>query len=121
MEGPFDPDANGDQGYHQKGVGWYRKSFTLPAADRGRYIELQLDGMATAATVWFNGAPVEEKTTVGGAGLRPLDRFDVSLAPGEPAEILRVEAMPGACCGWRMESLSPAPGFVAAVVIGDRE
>jgi hypothetical protein len=30
-----------------------------------------------AATVWFNGAPVEEKTTVGGAGLRPLDRFDV--------------------------------------------
>ena len=51
----------------------------------------------------------------------PLDRFDVSLAPGEPAEILRVEAMPGACCGWRMESLSPAPGFVAAVVIGDRE
>jgi len=50
-----------------------------------------------------------------------LDRFDVSLAPGEPAEILRVEAMPGHCCGWRMESLSPAPGFVAAVVIGDRE
>src|SRR5947199_1461088 len=51
----------------------------------------------------------------------PLDRFDVSLTPGEPAEILRVEAMSGDCCGWRMESLSPAPGFVAAVVIGDRE
>ena len=51
----------------------------------------------------------------------PLDRFDVSLAPGEPAEILRVEAMRGDCCGWRMESLSAAPGFVAAVVIGDRE
>src|SRR5436309_5797121 len=51
----------------------------------------------------------------------PLDRFDMSLTPGEPAEILRVEAMSGDCCGWRMESLSPAPGFVAAVVIGDRE
>ena len=50
-----------------------------------------------------------------------LDRFDVSLGPGEPAEILRVETTPGDCCGWRMESLSPAPGFVAAVVIGDRE
>ncbi len=50
-----------------------------------------------------------------------LDRFDVSLAPGEPAEILRVETTPGDCCGWRMESLSPAPGFVAAVVLGDRE
>jgi len=51
----------------------------------------------------------------------PLDRFDVSLTPGEPAKILRVEDTPGDCCGWRMESLSPAPGFVAAVVIGDRE
>ena len=35
VEGPFDPDANGDQGYHPKGVGWYRNSFTLPASDRG--------------------------------------------------------------------------------------
>jgi beta-galactosidase len=55
VEGPFDENANGDQGYHPKGVGWYRKSFTLPESDRGRYIELQLDGMATVATVWFNG------------------------------------------------------------------
>jgi 4'-phosphopantetheinyl transferase len=51
----------------------------------------------------------------------PLDRFDVSLTPGEPAKILRVEDTPGDSCGWRMESLSPAPGFVAAVVIGERE
>jgi len=46
----------------------------------------------------------------------PLDRFDVSLAPAEPARILRVEDTPGDRCGWRMESFSPAPGFVAAVV-----
>ena len=51
----------------------------------------------------------------------PLNRFDVSLAPGEPAQILRVEDAPGDRCGWRLESWSPAPGFVAAVVIGDRE
>lgn len=51
----------------------------------------------------------------------PLDRFDVSLTPGEPAKILRVEVTPGARCGWRMESWSPVPGFVAAVVIGHRE
>jgi 4'-phosphopantetheinyl transferase len=52
-----------------------------------------------------------------GDGLyHPLDRFDVSLAPGEPAKILRVENTPGDQCGWRMESFSPAPGFVAAVV-----
>jgi 4'-phosphopantetheinyl transferase len=52
-----------------------------------------------------------------GDGLHhPLDHFDVSLAPGEPAKILRVENTPGDDCGWRMESFSPAPGFVAAVV-----
>src|SRR6266566_3639927 len=46
----------------------------------------------------------------------PLDRFEVSLAPGEPARILRVGHTPGDDCGWRLASFSPAPGFVAAVV-----
>ena len=55
VEGPFEESANVGQGYHPKGIGWYRKSFTLPETDRGKYIELQLDGMATNATVWFNG------------------------------------------------------------------
>jgi hypothetical protein len=31
----------------------------------------------SAPTVWFNGAPVADTTTVEAAGLRPLDRFDV--------------------------------------------
>jgi 4'-phosphopantetheinyl transferase len=43
----------------------------------------------------------------------PLDRFDVSLTPGEPARLLNV-------CGWRMMSFSPAPGFVGAVVTESR-
>jgi len=51
-----------------------------------------------------------------GAGLaHPLDSFDVSLAPGEPARILRVQNTDGDC-GWRIGSFFPAPGFVAAVV-----
>jgi hypothetical protein len=49
-------------------------------------------------------------------GLHPLDRFDVSLAPGEPAKILHVESTSGDHCGWRVESFSPAPVFVAAIV-----
>jgi 4'-phosphopantetheinyl transferase len=56
------------------------------------------------------------KALGGGLG-QPLDRFDVSLAPGEPARILRVDATPGDRCGWRLEALSPGPGFVAAVVV----
>jgi 4'-phosphopantetheinyl transferase len=52
-----------------------------------------------------------------GDGLyHPLDRFDVTLAPGEPARILRVEDVPGDRCRWRLEGFSPVPGFVAAVV-----
>ena len=47
----------------------------------------------------------------------PLDSFDVSFSPGEPAKILRIKDMPGSECGWCMDSFSPAPGFVAAVVI----
>jgi 4'-phosphopantetheinyl transferase len=52
-----------------------------------------------------------------GEGLyHPLDSFDVSLAPGEPAEILRVKDMPGSESGWYLNSFSPLPGFIAAVV-----
>jgi 4'-phosphopantetheinyl transferase len=52
-----------------------------------------------------------------GQGLsHPLDCFDVSLAPGEPARILRVINTPGCDCGWCLESFCPSPGFVAAVV-----
>ncbi|MGA8864067.1 MAG: 4'-phosphopantetheinyl transferase superfamily protein [Terracidiphilus sp.] len=52
-----------------------------------------------------------------GDGLyHPLDSFDVSLAPGEPAKILRVKDMPGSECGWCLNSFSPLPGLIAAVV-----
>jgi 4'-phosphopantetheinyl transferase len=47
----------------------------------------------------------------------PLDRFDVSLAPGEPARILRVESTPGDYCGWALHSFSPAPGLIGAIVL----
>jgi len=53
-----------------------------------------------------------------GDGLyHPLDRFDVSLAPGEPARILRVEHTPGDRCGWTLHSFLPGPGLVGAVVV----
>jgi 4'-phosphopantetheinyl transferase len=53
-----------------------------------------------------------------GSGLsQPLDGFDVSLAPAEPARILRVGRTPGARCGWTLRSLFPAPGFIGALVV----
>lgn len=53
-----------------------------------------------------------------GSGLaHPLDSFDVSLAPGEPARILRAGGMPGERCGWTLNGFVPGPGLVGAVVV----
>jgi 4'-phosphopantetheinyl transferase len=53
-----------------------------------------------------------------GEGLsRPLADFDVALAPGEPARILRVGATAGEACGWQLYSIGPVVGLVAALVV----
>jgi len=36
-------------------VGWYRKHFSVPAADSGGRFQLQFDGIYRNATVWVNG------------------------------------------------------------------
>jgi beta-galactosidase len=53
-----DPAANVSQGYRKRGIGWYRTLLRFDEADRGRHIELQLDGVSTLATIWFNGSEV---------------------------------------------------------------
>jgi len=45
-----------------------------------------------------------------------LADFEVTLAPGVPARILGVGGVSGERCGWRLESIGPAGGRVAAVV-----
>jgi 4'-phosphopantetheinyl transferase len=50
----------------------------------------------------------------------PLDRFDVSLAPGEPAQILRVEGASGSACGWTLHAFTPRFGVVGAIVVQAR-
>ncbi|MGD2016322.1 MAG: 4'-phosphopantetheinyl transferase superfamily protein [Desulfobacterales bacterium] len=46
-----------------------------------------------------------------------LDRFDVSLAPGEPARLLSVEGSAEQASCWFMKSLTPADGYVAALAV----
>ena len=59
IEGPFDIDLPGDTGkLPWSGVGWYRKTFNLPASDQNRRIALEMDGAMSDATVWLNGQKV---------------------------------------------------------------
>jgi 4'-phosphopantetheinyl transferase len=52
-----------------------------------------------------------------GEGLTiPLDQFEVSLTPGQPARLLKVCSQPEETDRWSMEHLSPVPGYVGAVV-----
>jgi 4'-phosphopantetheinyl transferase len=51
-----------------------------------------------------------------GEGLSaPLQAFDVSLAPSEPARLLRVDRVFAQASPWRLDAFSPLPGFIAAV------
>ena len=52
-----------------------------------------------------------------GEGLSlPLDQFDVSLAPGEAAALLRNHKEPGETTRWSMQSVAMPDGYVAALV-----
>jgi beta-galactosidase len=56
IEGPFNQDYPGETGkLPWWGVAWYRKHFTLPAADAGKQIYLDIDGAMARAAVWLNG------------------------------------------------------------------
>ena len=57
MDGPFDKGSPAGAGgaYLNGGIGWYRKTFTLPAADQGKQTTLLFDGAYMNADVWLNG------------------------------------------------------------------
>jgi beta-galactosidase len=55
VEVPFDPQTEPEHGSRPGGVGWYRKSFSLPEEDRDRRIYLEFDGAFRNSTVWING------------------------------------------------------------------
>ncbi|WP_297086491.1 sugar-binding domain-containing protein [uncultured Draconibacterium sp.] len=42
-------------GFVKGGIGWYRKSFTLTPADKGKQITILFDGVYNNSTVWING------------------------------------------------------------------
>ena len=52
-----------------------------------------------------------------GEGVAQLAAFDVSLAPGEPARLLRVDGEPPGAPRWSIHDLPAIPGYAAALVV----
>ncbi len=57
IEGVFTPLPEGDKdgGYFTHGIGWYRKSFTLPASAAAKKVVVEFDGVYMNSDVWING------------------------------------------------------------------
>jgi len=62
IELPFDKNADTSHGFKPVGpgfphncIGWYGRTFDLPASDSGKRIWLTFDGVFRDATVWVNG------------------------------------------------------------------
>ncbi len=56
IEGPFDANLNGATGrLPYFGTAWYRKTFSVAAADQGKKIYLDVDGAMAYASIWLNG------------------------------------------------------------------
>ncbi|MBR4772393.1 MAG: DUF4982 domain-containing protein [Bacteroidales bacterium] len=47
--------GQGSMGFMQGGIGWYRKTFAVPAAWKGRRVSLEFDGVYHRATIYVNG------------------------------------------------------------------
>lgn len=53
-----------------------------------------------------------------GKGLSlPLDQFDVSLIPGDPAALLSTRRDPDEAQRWSLQELPPVPGYAAALAV----
>lgn len=50
--------AGAGGGYLDGGIGWYRKTFTLPSTAQGQHVFIQFDGTYMDSTVWVNGTQV---------------------------------------------------------------
>jgi beta-galactosidase len=55
IEGPYAASNASGMGFLPGGIGWYRKTFSLPEAARGRIVSIAFDGVYRDSDVWING------------------------------------------------------------------
>jgi beta-galactosidase len=97
VELPFDARADTAHGFKALGagfpensIGWYRRTFELPAADTGRRLWLEFDGVYRDCTVFVNGWFVGHHES-GYSGVR-YDITDVANCGGKNVVAVRVDA-----------------------------
>ena len=63
IEGEFSEKhpTGGAGGFLPAGVGWYRKTFTLPESLAGRDVSIEFDGVMANSEVWINGKPLGKR------------------------------------------------------------
>ncbi len=97
---PIENGTNVDQGYRRRGIVWYRNHLKFSDADRGKHVELQLDGIATFATIWFNGTLVARNWSGYNSTYIDLTPY-VTYGDSDNALVVRVDAT--AMEGWWYE------------------
>ena len=94
---PYAGEASHSHGYKTVGykypetsVGWYRKTFTVPAGDYGKHIWLQFDGIFRDARIWVNGFYIGHEPS--GYATRTYDISEYLNYGGENLVCVRADA-----------------------------
>jgi beta-galactosidase len=97
VELPFDQNADVKHGYKPVGpgfpdnsIGWYRRSFALSAADKGKRLYLEFDGVYRKCSVFLNGYKLDHHE--GGYNSFRCDISDVADYGGNNVLAVRVDA-----------------------------
>lgn len=95
---------------NRHGTAWYRREFTVDAAERGRRVYLFFEGVGSYATVWVNGRPAG--THAGGRTTFTLDVTDLVDIGGANLLAVRADHPAGITdLPWVCGGCSEAPGF----------
>ncbi|WP_329133294.1 DUF4982 domain-containing protein [Streptomyces sp. NBC_01476] len=81
--------TSGGTGYLPGGLGWYRRSFTLPATVKGRRVSVEFDGVYMDSYVYCNGTLVGNHP-YGYTGFA-FDLTDLLHTDGRTANVIAVE------------------------------
>jgi beta-galactosidase len=97
VELPFDRHSDRDHGFKPIGnnfstncIGWYRRTFELPAGDKGRALWIEFDGVYRNCLVWLNGVCLGRN--VSGYGSFYYDISRTANYGGTNTLVVRVDA-----------------------------